>query len=78
MGIVALQATLADGFVYHPGLFHPIGENHMTVQTYGRDFLMQQFLIVRSVGGVARETASGGNRLMLQFPFHNLFMTLLA
>ena len=78
MSIVALQATLANRFVYDPGLFHPIGENNMTVQTYGCHFLMQQILIVGSVSGVAREAASGGNRFVLQLPFHNRFMTLLA
>ena len=78
MGIVALQATLSNGFVYDLGLFHPIGENNVTVQTYGCHFLMQQFLIFGSVSGMAREAASGGYRLVFQFPFHNRFVTLLA
>ena len=78
MGIVAFQATLADRFVNIFQLFYPIGKNHMTVQTDGCRFLMQQVLIFRSVGCMTCEAASGGYRLVFHFSCNNPFMTLLA
>jgi hypothetical protein len=78
MCVMAFQATFLHGLVNGSRLLHPVGEDHMAVQTHFARFLTEQFRLVRHVRGVTPQAPPLRNRLMFHLSLYRLCMTLLA